>query len=54
MDDLRSGVTREYAIAHWQKVMESKGLPPISYEFAREALGVLRAEPVEREPGVEG
>jgi len=59
VDDLARGPTREKAIAHWRKVQETTGLPPISYEFARAALAVLGGEGgahelLERAPGEDG
>lgn len=55
--DLRTGVSREQAVAHWRKVLATRGLPPISYQYAREALAMLRAADeflATREPGEEG
>lgn len=54
--DIRTTVTRKKAVAHWERVLTTDGLPPISYEFAREALAVLKASHeflATREPGEE-
>lgn len=51
--------TRERVVAHWEKILATPQLPPLSHEFARAALSVLRGfeksieEPI-REPGAEG
>ena len=44
------GASREDAIAHWQKALQQPGLLAITYEYAREALAKLGADP-ERVPG---
>lgn len=55
--DIRTTVTREKAVAHWELVLKTSGLAPISYQYAREALAMLRAADeflATREPGEEG
>ena len=51
-------VSRERAIAHWERVLVTKGLPMISYRAAEEALVTLRGQAEDgvpkREPGEDG